>query len=100
MAFHCQQAAEKYLKAFLVRHGVEFPKTHNIAALLDLLSRVAPEMAGSLGEAAVLTPYGVDIRYPDEFPDVLPGQERKALEVANRVRKAVVGCLAAYLSVG
>jgi HEPN domain-containing protein len=24
--FHAQQAAEKYIKAFLVRHQVEFPK--------------------------------------------------------------------------
>jgi HEPN domain-containing protein len=31
VAFHCQQAVEKYLKAFLVRHQVEFPKIHNLA---------------------------------------------------------------------
>jgi HEPN domain-containing protein len=37
VAFHCQQAVEKYLKAFLVRHQVEFPKTHNLEQLLDLL---------------------------------------------------------------
>jgi len=30
IAFHCQQAAEKYLKSFLVRHQVEFPKTHHL----------------------------------------------------------------------
>ncbi|MCX6638775.1 MAG: HEPN domain-containing protein [Acidobacteria bacterium] len=30
IAFHCQQAAEKYVKAFLVRHQVEFPKTQNV----------------------------------------------------------------------
>ena len=36
IAFHCQQAAEKYLKGFLVRHQVEFPKTHNVRQLLNL----------------------------------------------------------------
>ncbi len=35
VAFHAQQAAEKFLKAFLVRHGVEFPKTHDLEELLD-----------------------------------------------------------------
>ena len=35
-AFHSQQAAEKYLKAFLVGHQIEFPKTHDIEALLKL----------------------------------------------------------------
>lgn len=47
-AFHCQQAAEKYLKAFLTWHGVEFPKTHDIGVLLDLVETVAPELATSL----------------------------------------------------
>ena len=30
VAFHCQQAVEKYPKAFLVRHQIEFPKMHDI----------------------------------------------------------------------
>ena len=38
IAFHCQQAAEKYLKAFLVSRRIEFPKTHSIGRLLDLVS--------------------------------------------------------------
>jgi HEPN domain-containing protein len=29
IAFHAQQAVEKYLKAILVRHQVYFPKTHD-----------------------------------------------------------------------
>jgi HEPN domain-containing protein len=29
-AFHAQQAAEKFLKAFLVRYQIAFPKTHDI----------------------------------------------------------------------
>jgi HEPN domain-containing protein len=33
VAFHCQQAAEKYLKALLVRNQIEFPKTHDILTL-------------------------------------------------------------------
>ena len=37
-AFHSQQAAEKYLKGFLVYHGVEPPRTHDLIVLLDLIA--------------------------------------------------------------
>ena len=37
LCFHAQQAAEKAIKAVLVRHDVEAPRTHSIRALLDLL---------------------------------------------------------------
>lgn len=36
VAYHAQQCAEKYLKAFLVLRGIDFPFTHNIARLLEL----------------------------------------------------------------
>jgi HEPN domain-containing protein len=97
VAFHCQQAAEKHLKALLVRHGIEFPKTHSIGELLDLLAPVSGDTASSLGEAAVLTPYGVEIRYPSDFPDVLPGEEAELLKLTRQVRKAVLDLLDPYL---
>ncbi len=34
VCFHCQQAIEKYLKAFLIYHKVYYEKTHNIEYLL------------------------------------------------------------------
>ena len=37
IAFHCQQAAEKYLKALLTWWGIEFPKTHELARLIKWL---------------------------------------------------------------
>ncbi|MDP3105709.1 MAG: HEPN domain-containing protein [Candidatus Methanoperedens sp.] len=38
ICFHCQQAVEKYLKAFLVKYQIEFPKTHSIMTLINLCS--------------------------------------------------------------
>ena len=93
VAFHCQQASEKYLKTFLVSRQIEFPKTHNMRLLLDLVAGVAPEMAESLAGAAILTPYGVDIRYPGDFPEVIPGQETVLYELAGRVRTVVTTVL-------
>lgn len=37
VAFHAQQAAEKYLKAFLVHHQIKFPKIHDLGKILDLV---------------------------------------------------------------
>ena len=51
VGFHAQQAAEKYLKALLTRHQIEFPKTHVLKRLLILLEPVEPTMAHAL-EAA------------------------------------------------
>jgi HEPN domain len=37
LCFHCQQAAEKYLKALLEELGQPIPKTHNLVTVLQLL---------------------------------------------------------------
>ena len=36
----CQQCAEKYLKALLVRHGLTFPKTHDLTQLKSLIKAI------------------------------------------------------------
>jgi HEPN domain-containing protein len=97
IAFHCQQAAEKYLKALLVRHQIEFPKTHDIAKLLDRVAAVNASIAESLRDADVLTPFGVEVRYPSEAPEVLPGGETEAIDIARLVRDAVMVSLRPYL---
>jgi len=93
IAFHCQQAAEKYIKAFLVWHETGFPKTHDLAELLALVERVDASLAERLRDAIVLAPYGVDVRYPGDRPDATPAQVRRAIELAGRVRDAVVRVL-------
>jgi HEPN domain-containing protein len=57
VAFHAQQAVEKYLKALLTRHQLEFPKTHVIRRLLILLESVDPAMVEALDEANWLSPF-------------------------------------------
>jgi HEPN domain-containing protein len=100
IAFHSQQTAEKYLKAFLVCRRIEFPKTHSIAQLLDLVSTVAPDLADSLDDAIDLTPFGVEIRYPGDFPELLHGQERAVFDVARRTREIVAAQLRELLGEG
>ena len=42
-----------------------------------------------------LTPFGVEIRYPSDAAEMLPGDEVKAIEIARGVKKVVTGMLAA-----
>ena len=42
LCYHAQQAAEKALKAVLVFLNIDFPRTHNIRTLLDLLPAEIP----------------------------------------------------------
>ncbi len=60
----CQQCAEKYLKAFLVRHTVSFPKTHDLTQLENLVAKFDPDVHLIHRYLAPLNPYGVDVRYP------------------------------------
>lgn len=40
--FHCQQCAEKYLKARLQEAAIRFPKTHDLTLLLSMLLPIEP----------------------------------------------------------
>lgn len=46
VCFHCQQAAEKYLKAYLITHGIDFDRTHNIEYLVKLCSNIDSDFIG------------------------------------------------------
>ncbi len=93
IGFHAQQAAERFLKAVLVQHQVEFPKTHNLGELLDLIARMEPDLAGSLRSATALNPYGVEVRYPGDLPQMTEADAGETVRLALEVRDAVLRLL-------
>ena len=93
--FHAQQAAEKYLKALLVWHQIEFPKTHDIAALLKLAESADPEIPQLLTDATELTPYGVEYRYPGDYPEATLDDAKQAVDLATLVRSEILSRLPA-----
>ncbi len=97
-AFHCQQAVEKYLKAHLVRHQIEFRKTHDLDQLLGLANQVDPGLQAELSSCEWLTPFGVEFRYPGADPEVDRAIAQEALLEARHVRDVVLRHLASYLS--
>ena len=65
IGFHCQQAAEKMLKALLSDLGAAFHKTHELGALMDSLARSGAPLPGEFENLDVLTPFGAVYRYDD-----------------------------------
>ena len=85
VCFHCQQAAEKLLKGYLTGKGQSPPRTHDLLLILEkvlLLTGAAEPLRDTL---SVLTPYAVEIRYPDD--GFMPSQEdaKEARDAANQV---------------
>jgi HEPN domain-containing protein len=89
VVFHAQQAAEKYLKAFLVWQQTEFTKTHDIGRLVRLAGEVDRPLVEVLAGAADLTPYGVEYRYPSDNPEVTGPDAERAMDLASLVRAEI-----------
>ena len=65
--FCCQQCAEKYLKALLVHHNIEFEKRHDLLYLLNILLPIEPSLELIRDELRKLNRFAVDVRYPGDF---------------------------------
>jgi HEPN domain-containing protein len=91
VSFHCQQCAEKYLKAYLVQVDVRIPKTHDLLELHKLCVSVDPtyELIGDLLDS--LNPYAVEYRYPGE--DISVDEAKDAVKVKKEVRRFIRGLL-------
>src|SRR6266487_1960512 len=87
-AFHSQQAAEKYIKAFLAFNEMMPPKVHNIKELIDIAANFDASFE-AIREAEWLSKYAVRTRYPDDFDIDTQEQALKILNVAKSVRDFV-----------
>ena len=84
VCFHAQQYCEKYLKAFLIYHGAEYPKTHDLSRLIELCVRIDDQFH-ILHEWQVhrLTRYATVARYDVVFFPSLE-EAQAALELAEK----------------
>jgi HEPN domain-containing protein len=65
VGFHAQQAVEKAVKAALVLHGIDFPRTHDLEFLLARAERHGLEVAKGIEGAEWLTPWAAQLRYDE-----------------------------------
>ena len=90
LAFHCQQDAEKIMKATLVRLGIAPPKTHDLVYLLDLLVAQIPALHTLGLHAAALVPFAVLHRYPTTSAAPTAAQVQGAIDSARAIRNALI----------
>ena len=82
--FHCQQAAEKALKAWLIAHDQPFRFRHDLPELIGLCAVREPRFNEFLDEAAALTPFATGLRYDADFWPTIE-KVRTALQQARQI---------------
>lgn len=93
VCFHCQQAAEKLLKAYLVGNGQPYPITHDLFLILEKILALKTDADQLRNSLAILMPYAVEIRYPDEW--FMPSEQdaKEARDAATHVLQWLMDAL-------
>ena len=92
IAYHAQQCAEKYLKAYLVYYDIDFPYTHDIQKLLNLCG--SHKWIEKIKEVEELTPYAISARCPGMDEPVTKDETHHAVDLASKVKKTIRKVLA------
>jgi HEPN domain-containing protein len=93
--FHAQQAAEKSIKAIFVFLQVDFPFTHDLNRLRDMLpegwavKEDFPDLAG-------LSEWAVEPRYPGDLREATKEEAQTAVEQARNVYETALKDLEAH----
>ena len=90
LAFHCQQATEKYLKAMMIFLDLEVKRTHILVSLLELIDEkeTIPDILYDKVER--LTGYEVKIRYPNNIKKLTEEDIKDAIEISQFFREFVI----------
>lgn len=83
LCFQAQQAAEKAFKSLLLRYGADPPRIHDLARLITLLEYQGESVPVSVREAARLSGYAVEARYPGLSELVSFEEYQEALALAE-----------------
>ena len=93
ICFHAQQIAEKVLKGFLIYHGGDLLKTHDLVALLAQCVALDPLLATLEADCRALTSFGIAARYPDDLFEPSEADGREMVKAAQQVRTAILAKL-------
>jgi HEPN domain-containing protein len=85
ICFHAQQAAEKYLKAFLISRGTPVGRTHDLEFLIGECGKHDPTLSVLLNDCQALSGHAVDSRYPDVLAGDLEKPGRDAVAMCDRI---------------
>ena len=85
LCYDAQQTVEKALKSLCILYEILFPKTHDIAYLIELLEKEKVEVPKDLQVAKILTGYAVETRYPGDYEPVNEDDYSNAVQIAEKV---------------
>jgi len=85
--FHAQQCAEKYLKAYVVQHRLQFKPIHDLEVILGDILPSSSDFEFIRDLLLLLNDYAVDIRYPGEL--ATKEEARAAVKAMRTVRTFV-----------
>lgn len=89
LCFHCEQFVEKALKSFLVKHNIDFDRTHDLRYLTKLCSDLDIDFEWLYEVARKLSEYAVEVRYPDDFYVPSVKEARECFEIVTKVKNFV-----------
>ena len=93
IAFHCQQAVEKYLKALLTFYHIDFLRSHDLIYLLDLLSEKIEIDTFRFKNAFALNNFAVQIRYPNKIVKLSKEEIETAISISQEFRSFAVSII-------
>lgn len=83
LCYHCQQAAEKQLKALLLHYGQSVKRTHDLEELLDLLKVFESSVSAEhYNNALKINDYSILMRYPGLSVDPSEADVLEAIDSA------------------
>lgn len=83
--YHCQQAAEKSLKAYLTLKDTPFQKIHDLSFLIEQCKELDLEFERIMDISSILTPYAIAFRYPGDVIEPDPQDADEALRLGVEV---------------
>jgi HEPN domain-containing protein len=91
ICFHFQQAAEKYLKAYIIGKCLAFEKVHDLVHLLKTCSAHEPAFATLKEDCILLNTAYIETRYPVHWPtsyekETAEQSHTAAVNIARMVR--------------
>lgn len=89
VGFHCQQAAEKFLKAFIISNNLEFRTTHDLETLLNICLLQHKEFESVRRECEMLTPFYIGTRYPQFGEELTHEEVKEVLQYAEKIAEFV-----------
>ncbi len=84
ICFHCQQTAEKALKAYLALHRKDIPRSHDLVLLSQSCAKISDGFESIRPSCERLNDFSARTRYPSEY-ELSEEDLEAALQVAGEI---------------